>query len=241
MATPTALPLQHHLKKTSSVKKNMSHLSHDSTHHSTVVVAEAARALSSPFASPAEPLQISQVEFEAWRSLQDTRELYLSTQTVQDKRNHNHKGNRQDQEIDKHHTHDVSSQEDSTSHSKHDSGVKTSSSSTHSRRRNEVATHQHDHSSKPDESTITSTHPSESSAGPSTSVLSSFHRRYDNQSKSGLWWTAALFIFINHLVCVYTVIYYASVSWKIIIASIFAAWLNLLGITAGYHRLWSHR
>jgi hypothetical protein len=55
-----------------------------------------------------------------------------------------------------------------------------------------------------------------------------------------LWWTAALFIFISHLVIIYMVLFRHEVSTSIFWYAIWQAWLQLLGITAGYHRLWSH-
>ena len=61
------------------------------------------------------------------------------------------------------------------------------------------------------------------------------------QPVSGLWWTAALFIFLSHLLVLYMMLARRTTTPAIAAFTIFQAWLHLLGITAGYHRLWSHR
>ena len=61
------------------------------------------------------------------------------------------------------------------------------------------------------------------------------------QPVSGLWWTAALFIFLSHLIVLYMLVTRRTTTVPIVAFTVFQAWLQLLGITAGYHRLWSHR
>jgi len=77
--------------------------------------------------------------------------------------------------------------------------------------------------------------------------------------RKGAWLPAAIFIALSHVVmAVYLPLYaFASLrrwstgevgdrgsllnaSWTLMAATAVSAWLNLLGITAGYHRLWSH-
>ena len=66
------------------------------------------------------------------------------------------------------------------------------------------------------------------------------------QSLSAQWWTAALFIGLSHLVILHLLLgllffHRPLPSLSLLLFSVLQAWLQLLGITAGYHRLWSHR
>ena len=61
------------------------------------------------------------------------------------------------------------------------------------------------------------------------------------QPVSGLWWTAALFIALSHLLVLHMLLARRATSARVALFTAFQAWLQLLGITAGYHRLWSHR
>ena len=61
------------------------------------------------------------------------------------------------------------------------------------------------------------------------------------QPVSGLWWTAALFIFLSHLVALHMLLTRRTTTPSMLAFTLLQAWLQLLGITAGYHRLWSHR
>src|SRR5690349_8322564 len=88
-----------------------------------------------------------------------------------------------------------------------------------------------------------------------------FFHLFMKESK-GAWLPAAVFIFLSHIVIgLYLIFYLGSVifpsstyflpplshpglyhpSLSLVLCTLFATWLNLLGITAGYHRLWSHR
>jgi hypothetical protein len=81
------------------------------------------------------------------------------------------------------------------------------------------------------------------------------------RESKGTWMPAAIFIFLSHvLVAVYALLWLRqwllgnnsirSSSWgplpssapstALVCATALSAWLNLLGVTAGYHRLWSH-
>jgi stearoyl-CoA desaturase (delta-9 desaturase) len=53
--------------------------------------------------------------------------------------------------------------------------------------------------------------------------------------------SSSSFIVFNHLVFLWVLFFFRPVAWGILAYTIFQAWLNLLGITAGAHRLWSHR
>lgn len=64
---------------------------------------------------------------------------------------------------------------------------------------------------------------------------------HSQKTTAGLWWTAALFIVINHIVVVLSLYYYPISDIKLLYGACIFAWLQLLGVTAGYHRLWSHR
>lgn len=57
----------------------------------------------------------------------------------------------------------------------------------------------------------------------------------------GSWWIISVFIVINHLLAVPILLYYRNVPWQIYAWFALTAWLALTGVTAGYHRLWSHR
>lgn len=54
------------------------------------------------------------------------------------------------------------------------------------------------------------------------------------------YWIVGAGIVINHIIAFWSLIYYRHVGWQFIVAMIVAGFFNLLGITAGYHRLWSH-
>lgn len=62
---------------------------------------------------------------------------------------------------------------------------------------------------------------------------------------SSAYWSAALFIFLSHMwLCGYAYYFVVNgwrISWITVLAAVFSAWTQLLGITAGYHRLWSHK
>ena len=61
-------------------------------------------------------------------------------------------------------------------------------------------------------------------------------------SLAGAWWTAASFIFLSHLVVLYMLVTTHHLPpLRLLLLTALQAWLQLLGITAGYHRLWSHR
>jgi len=81
-------------------------------------------------------------------------------------------------------------------------------------------------------------------------------RQHKPSPTSGYWWTAAGFIAFNHLVFLLIPFFsYPSSSlspsspwyhlpfpsFSLVMFTLFQSFLNLLGITAGYHRLWSHR
>jgi len=55
------------------------------------------------------------------------------------------------------------------------------------------------------------------------------------------WWIISYFILANHLLAVYAVLYYRHVVWQLHFLGWLFAWLCLLGVTAGFHRLWSHK
>lgn len=92
---------------------------------------------------------------------------------------------------------------------------------------------------------------------------SSLPLAFSAPKQKGEWLPAAIFIFLSHiLVGLYSIgfiqyhlftrslsspssagiddfSYYRVSGWMVAL-TLFSAWLNLLGITAGYHRLWSH-
>jgi len=54
------------------------------------------------------------------------------------------------------------------------------------------------------------------------------------------WWLVGVFVAVGHIIGLYTVFCY-SASWKIYLATFLTCYFTAYGITAGYHRLWSHR
>lgn len=55
------------------------------------------------------------------------------------------------------------------------------------------------------------------------------------------YWIIGTGIVINHILAVFTLLYYRHVSWGMMLGGIVLGFLQMLGITAGYHRLWSHQ
>jgi stearoyl-CoA desaturase (delta-9 desaturase) len=60
-------------------------------------------------------------------------------------------------------------------------------------------------------------------------------------SARGNYLSAAIFIALSHLLILWMIIYPRPINTAIAGYAVFQAWLNLLGITAGAHRLWAHR
>jgi stearoyl-CoA desaturase (delta-9 desaturase) len=68
----------------------------------------------------------------------------------------------------------------------------------------------------------------------------------DNLSYHGnnaAWWIVPSFIIMNHVFAIYGLFFHrmASVDYRFFVWCGIMCFLSLLGITAGYHRLWSHR
>jgi len=60
----------------------------------------------------------------------------------------------------------------------------------------------------------------------------------DNAPKA--WWAVGAYVIFNHIVTLYAFFFYHT-NWSIYMLMPFVYELTAIGITAGYHRLWSHR
>lgn len=65
-------------------------------------------------------------------------------------------------------------------------------------------------------------------------------KRQTNRTVFNKYWIIGVGIGINHVIALLTLAFYRDVSWAIVFGAIAAGFFNMLGITAGYHRLWSH-
>ncbi|KAI9193252.1 uncharacterized protein BJ171DRAFT_587932 [Polychytrium aggregatum] len=61
-----------------------------------------------------------------------------------------------------------------------------------------------------------------------------------SEQKNETWWINGIFVLLAHLVAIYAFLYYP-VSYKVQWLTYICWQLATLGITMGYHRLWSHR
>lgn len=55
------------------------------------------------------------------------------------------------------------------------------------------------------------------------------------------FWIVGLGILLNHIVAVLALIFYHDISWHFVAGVLISAFLNVMGMTAGYHRLWCHK
>lgn len=60
------------------------------------------------------------------------------------------------------------------------------------------------------------------------------------KKEAPLWWPVILFIAFVHLVAAYAILFRGT-TWNIYYATMLTIFFTAFGITAGYHRLWSHR
>jgi len=54
------------------------------------------------------------------------------------------------------------------------------------------------------------------------------------------WWFIGAFVTFSHIVALYAIFFY-SAPWQIYVSVVVVNYFTAFGITAGYHRLWSHR
>lgn len=65
-------------------------------------------------------------------------------------------------------------------------------------------------------------------------------KKKKDKTSFNAFWIVGLGIAVNHVIAIISLMYFRNIGWQFVAAALVSGFLNMMGITAGYHRLWSH-